>query len=340
MGLGKITGEYIEEMTEPNGWPDIDEDSLRQRASALILLRNQVNAASVSWTTQHKAIFDGGVRAGRGAEAGNSSVQQHISQMNSIELQLANSFAYCNTLVQTIAATKTLINQNLQNAQQMIQAIRSTPELDEASKEDLVKGYVLSQHALNTAEVIAIAVEVPAFSGWQAPSRAIPPPSAPAPPSANGHEATPPTPTVTMQTMGSRSPAIPRPNPAVAAPNQQGVNTVDAPTDAAPRPVPSVGALPGNSESAPSGSSSGGLSTGPSAVPSPSTSAGASTPSSSASSLPSTSTSGSAPSVGQSSPAASSTGSGSPAGVGQGGAGSASSTGASSTTSAGKTSSF
>lgn len=340
MGLGKITGEYIEEMTEPNGWPDIDEDALRQRANTLIALRNQVNAASISWTTQHKAIFDGGVWAGRGAEAGSSSVQESISQMSFLEIHLAKSFAYYNSLAQTIAATKTLINQNLQNAQQMIQAIRSTPGLDEASKEDLVKGYVLSQHAVNTAEVLAMAGDVTMFSTWQAPSKAIPPPSAPAPPSTSGHEATPPTPTVTMQTMGTRSPVNPRPNPAVATPSQQSINTVDAPRDTTPRPAPPVGAVPGTSDPASSGSSAGGLSTSSSAVPSPSTSTGTSTPSSGGGTLPSTSTSGSPASVGHSSPAATSTGSGPSAGVGQGSAGSASTTGASNTTSAGKAGSF
>ena len=29
MGIGKACGEYIEEMTEPTGWPDIDEICLQ-----------------------------------------------------------------------------------------------------------------------------------------------------------------------------------------------------------------------------------------------------------------------------------------------------------------------
>src|SRR5690242_10711948 len=33
MGIDKIHCEYVEEMTEPGGWPDIDETSLSRRAN-------------------------------------------------------------------------------------------------------------------------------------------------------------------------------------------------------------------------------------------------------------------------------------------------------------------
>ena len=44
MGIEKIAGEYIQEMTEPSGWPDIDENILFARANELLELRNAVSA--------------------------------------------------------------------------------------------------------------------------------------------------------------------------------------------------------------------------------------------------------------------------------------------------------
>ena len=44
MGIGKFPGEYIEEMTQPSGWPNFDEDSLTNRATEFLNLRNGVHA--------------------------------------------------------------------------------------------------------------------------------------------------------------------------------------------------------------------------------------------------------------------------------------------------------
>lgn len=42
MGLDKFVGEYTEAMTEPAGWPDMDESMLQERAAAFLRLRNPV----------------------------------------------------------------------------------------------------------------------------------------------------------------------------------------------------------------------------------------------------------------------------------------------------------
>ena len=42
MGLGKPTGEYVEEMTGPYGWPDIDETVLLNRSTELLQQRDRL----------------------------------------------------------------------------------------------------------------------------------------------------------------------------------------------------------------------------------------------------------------------------------------------------------
>ncbi|MBI5336549.1 MAG: hypothetical protein HZB45_02550 [Mycolicibacterium rufum] len=82
MGLGKVAGEYIEEMTEPMGWPDIDETLLRQRANDLLSLRNEVAGVLSKWHSQSAAIFEGGAWSGSAAQAGNASVSQRIREVS------------------------------------------------------------------------------------------------------------------------------------------------------------------------------------------------------------------------------------------------------------------
>ena len=53
MGIEKIAGEYIQEMTEPSGWPDIDENILFARANELLELRNAVRGPMESRVQFH-----------------------------------------------------------------------------------------------------------------------------------------------------------------------------------------------------------------------------------------------------------------------------------------------
>ncbi|WP_156448517.1 hypothetical protein [Mycobacterium sp. NAZ190054] len=44
MGIEKIVGEYIEEMTELNGWPDMNESELTRRATEFLDRRNLLHS--------------------------------------------------------------------------------------------------------------------------------------------------------------------------------------------------------------------------------------------------------------------------------------------------------
>ena len=74
MGIGKADGEYIEEMTEPAGWPDIDESSIRDRADAMLLVRNETHFVCNDWKSHHGQIFASGSWSGNAANAANNAV--------------------------------------------------------------------------------------------------------------------------------------------------------------------------------------------------------------------------------------------------------------------------
>lgn len=46
MGIEKVAGKYIDEMTEPNRWPHIDESHLQTRAMQFLETRNLVDGVA------------------------------------------------------------------------------------------------------------------------------------------------------------------------------------------------------------------------------------------------------------------------------------------------------
>ncbi len=199
MGISKIPGEFVEEMTEPLGWPDIDETGLQERATEFLGLRNNVSWTTTSWRERRSQVFDGGIWSGRGAEAGSTSIQQRINEMDTLETHLGKGYAYYNLVAGIVTQTKTVINRNLAAANSKIQELRDTPELSLATKEALIRLYVAWQNSLNTAEVESMAGQVPSFTNWTPSSIEIPPPAAtpanqpaPPPPRTFGHDGSAP----------------------------------------------------------------------------------------------------------------------------------------------------
>lgn len=94
LGIDKAKGEYIEQMTEPYGWPDIDEENLRTRARAFETKASEILWVRDSWERQRTSIFDGGVWSGSAASAGNSAIRQTLGQMSSTQTHLEKALAW------------------------------------------------------------------------------------------------------------------------------------------------------------------------------------------------------------------------------------------------------
>lgn len=88
MGIEKAPGEYITEMTEPTGWPDIDEDLLTKRATDLTTKSTQLLWVLEKWETQHSELTSGSVWSGSAADAGTGAVKSRIAQMHSLRNHL------------------------------------------------------------------------------------------------------------------------------------------------------------------------------------------------------------------------------------------------------------
>lgn len=234
MGLGKADGEHIVEMTEPDGWPKIDEDLLFERASVHLALRDSVHAALTNWRDQHARLIDGSVWSGDGSRAGGAAIQRQIREMEDVETHLAKAYSFYQMAGQRVADAKMEINANLTLAQAEIQEIKNS-KASAAAKELRLIEFLSSENEKNSAEVMEKAASITPFAKFQPPSNSIPSPSA-LPVTTHGNErlvekvawaAAPPKlsspSSVLPQSVGvektTMSPMQPTPTPRVAAQN-------------------------------------------------------------------------------------------------------------------------
>ncbi len=166
MGIEKLPGEYCTEMTEPGGWPEIDESLLRARASEILKLRNAVHAVLDTWQSGRQGIANGTIWSGAAATSASSSLTREEHSMAALDAHLSKSYAFLNLLADTVEATKQTVNQNLSQAYQFIAAIQSAPEMDAAEKDSAIRAFVSGQHAVNAADVLSGAASTPPFSGF------------------------------------------------------------------------------------------------------------------------------------------------------------------------------
>lgn len=232
MGLEKFVGEYTEAMTEPAGWPDVDESVLQERAAALLKLSNQVQSVAKLWQDNNTTLFDGGNWAGNGANAAHQSMRNRISQMNALADHLGKAYAYYNFMAGLVEEVKATINRNLKHAHQVIQDLKDSEIYSEGTKQALINMYVAWQNMINSGEVTSVAGRVIAFSAWTPPPSSIPA-AAPTPPQQQSPQQKAPTP------FGSDNLSAPSISPishvrASQSPGPVGGDTVGAPVNSSP----------------------------------------------------------------------------------------------------------
>ena len=99
-------------MTEPGGWPDIDEQTLVSRIAELNRVLLQLNGVLLDWLHERAEIF-GPLWSGGGATAADGAVGQKITAMQEMQAALAKAISWYAVIVNLIASTKMEINSRL-----------------------------------------------------------------------------------------------------------------------------------------------------------------------------------------------------------------------------------
>ncbi len=112
MGIERVPGKYVVPMTEPGGWPDIDEQTLVNRIAELNRVLLQLNGVLLDWLHERTEIF-GPLWSGGGATAADGAVGQKITAMQEMQAALAKAISWYAVIVNLIASTKMEINSRL-----------------------------------------------------------------------------------------------------------------------------------------------------------------------------------------------------------------------------------
>ena len=281
MAIEKLRVERVDEMTEPDAWPDLDEEALRFRAQELLATRNEVGWTVAAWRQQQMHIFGAGGWSGSGADAGGASIQSRIGAMENLAAHLGKSFAYYNWLAQLVTQAKTAINASLGAAEGEFARIRATSNIDHQSQID---SEVRERYKQHSTLLKGMSGQVPAFDAWAPPPNSIPS-IRPTQPRGAPRSDSLPSPTIHGFTRSAAEMTAPLTSVAPVAPAVHAVEPQPAAAPPiAPPSGPPDGSLTTSSPSAgvghPTSPGSGLAPTGPSALNGPSPNAGSSTSSS------------------------------------------------------------
>jgi hypothetical protein len=173
MGVAKPTGGYVEQMLDPGGWPDVDEQAFYDRAQQYTQVLRQ--ATDVLGTCQHQQaeIFDGGVWSGSAAGAANGELGTLIGEMATLQNGLATVITWHKHIAVTIVQAKSDVTDNVVCAHRTIDALENDPNLDAAELTEQIKKVVSTAHGANVSIVDGAAEWISASKAWKPPANAL-----------------------------------------------------------------------------------------------------------------------------------------------------------------------
>jgi hypothetical protein len=173
MGVAKPTGGYVEQMLDPGGWPDVDEQAFYDRAQQYTQVLRQ--ATDVLGTCQHQQaeIFDGGIWSGSAAGAANGELGTLIGEMTTLQNGLATVITWHKHIAVTIVQAKSDVADNVVSAHRTIDALENDPNLDAAELTEQIKKVVSTAHGANVSIVDGAAEWILASKAWKPPADAL-----------------------------------------------------------------------------------------------------------------------------------------------------------------------
>jgi hypothetical protein len=173
MGVAKPTGKYAEQMLDPGGWPDVDEQAFYDRAQQYTQVLRQVTDVLETCQHQQAEIFDGGIWSGSAAGAANGELGTLISEMKTLQNGLATVITWHKHIALTIVQAKSEITDNVTDAHRTIDALENDPNLDAAELTEQITTVVRTAHGANVSIVEGAAEWILASRAWKPPANAL-----------------------------------------------------------------------------------------------------------------------------------------------------------------------
>ena len=140
MGISRPFDPYG--LTVPPAWPEVDEDTLQQRADAFDSASKTVGAQLDSAKQERAQIFGGaGIWSGEGASVACTSLDKRITNIESVREQLDAAATLFNNSVTAVINAKNQIISNVELATKILDWVRDHPDIPGGDKEAAIGGW-------------------------------------------------------------------------------------------------------------------------------------------------------------------------------------------------------
>jgi hypothetical protein len=173
MGVARPTGGYAEQMLDPGGWPDVDEQAFHDRAQQYTQILRQVTDVLETCQHQQAEVFDGGIWSGSAAGAANGELGTLIGEMTTLQNGLATVITWHKYVARTIVQAKSDVTDNVVEAHRTIDALENDPSLEAAELTKQINTVVSAAHGANVSIVDGTAAQILVSKAWKPPANAL-----------------------------------------------------------------------------------------------------------------------------------------------------------------------
>jgi hypothetical protein len=172
-GVAKPTGAYTEQMLDAGGWPEVDEETYRDRAQRYTLVLRQVTGILETSQRQAGEIFDGGIWSGAAAGAANGELGGSIDGLVTLQNGLATVITWHRYIAGTIEQAKSDISDNVDGAHKQINALETDSSLDATARTTAINMVLSATYGANLSIVDSTAEQILASKAWKPPNNSL-----------------------------------------------------------------------------------------------------------------------------------------------------------------------
>ncbi|MEB3922665.1 hypothetical protein OSH32_01775 [Mycobacterium ulcerans] len=169
MSMLRPTGGYFDQLLEPGGWPEIDEDAFYERAQEFTQVLRQVTEVLESCQQRRTQVFDDGVWSGGAADAANGELGTNIGHLMTLQNDLATAITWHKYVAGLVVQAKLAIDTNAEVAHQQILVLQNEPGLTAAERAIAIESLVVATHGANVAVVAGTTEQILASRTWTPP---------------------------------------------------------------------------------------------------------------------------------------------------------------------------
>ncbi|MEX3768566.1 hypothetical protein ABFW14_16805, partial [Mycolicibacterium fortuitum] len=177
MGMGKPSGDYVDQLTEPGGWTEADEDQLYGVASqATQALQQLTFGAFDPWQRERSETFEGGNWSGDAAGAANGKAEAHSEEFATQQNNLVSVVTWNNHVAGLVERAKSRITDNVVEAQKKIEEYKAFSAFGPVGAviQLLAIAHIISTyHGRNVSEIATTSSEIPTADTWKSPPNAL-----------------------------------------------------------------------------------------------------------------------------------------------------------------------